>query len=548
MDMVLPMVQPLTHEEVDQLIESIKLHPDHYANKFRLAIHYVGSGADHEAEQLFRELLDSNPRHTEARLAWAAMHADNSDLDLAIEQLTLAGEYDGMPQGDSRIHFSMGYCLERQGNKDEAEKYYQKACGEKPCLPRHRQRLAAIYLSRHHYDMALNQYHLLKDEEQHNSWYYLLLGQLYLNQNDYLKAEYNFEQALISEPDNFEFQDEQIEKMVEDGKVQEAIETLEHRLAEQGDFPDIFAQLGDLHSRLGSDHDAVNFYKRALEIHPGYLEASVKLGTQHLRMGRYFESACQFNQSIEINDRLIEAYVGLALSHMKLDKTTPAHDMIDLASALEPNTILLFKEMNCLQFRVDSGSVSRHDLLLGTDEKSNVEPRDALHIQQRRYEQALTENPNNANLHYYYAMLLRTGNRNLDCIQHLQRALTINPSYFKARIKLGLMQYQEGETKAAFDAFDEAFHNNEEYLDLHYKLGLMYCDKIQFALAVEYFDLSQNESTKPEIEANLALALKNMNLVDRNTAAWRCICEMDPANKWAYLTQRSLTKLPQFPI
>ena len=48
-----------------------------------------------------------------------------------------------------------------------------------------------------------------------------------------------------------------------------------------------------------------------------------------------------------------------------------------------------------------------------------------------------------------------------------------------------------------------------------------------------------------DIQANLSLALKTMGLIDRRTALWKAICELEPKSTMAFQAQRSLPTLHQ---
>lgn len=539
MSLVLPQGQPLSSDEVAELSAHVASDPVHVWNRLRLGIHYGQIAAHDKAQELFAEILAEDPGHLDTRLAWGAMHAAEGSLDQALAQFEHARHHDSC---DARVLFGLGYCYERQGQIDAALNAYQEGKNYQPYLPQLTQRCAAIYLYRQQYDKAIEQCRQLVSEHPEDVFNYVMVGQLFLQTQQYGQAAAAFERALTIEPDNFEMADDQIETLVQNGGLDDAIAQVREMIATQGEFPDSYVRLGDLHSRSGDDEETVCNYERALELHPGFLEAAVKLGTQHLRMRRYYQAATSFSRAVQINDRLITAYVGLGLAQHKDGQEDLAADTLDLAAALEPNTNLLFAEVVRLQVKLalEECQDAQPYEFMAEETPCRDDMDDLVDMQMERHRKGLAENPNRADLHYHYAMLLRGRGRRDEATHHLSQALTINPSYSRARLKLALALRDKGDKQRSLDEFQKGLTVQHEYVELHYKLGLMYCDKILFALAVEQLGTTLNESASDSnVHLNLALALQNMGLVDRAAATWQAVCELEPESAMALHAERS---------
>jgi len=543
LELVLPMSRPLSREEEGVLAEAMAGDARHRGNRLRLAIHLVQTGVPDKAEALLEEVLAEDEGDIEARLTWAALHLAEGRLIEAAGQLE---EAQRRAPRDSRVLFGLGLCREQAGDPAPARRYYEEAAAGRPYLRQPRERLAAICVKNEDYAGAIELYTALKEEHPEDVGVYLILGQLHLQLGQYQQAIAAFERALTIEPDNFELHDDYVQSLAQAGQLREAIEQMHHILEEQGEFADTFLRLGDLYSQAGNDEAAVRYYERALEHHPGYLEAAVKLGTQHLRRGRYCPAAASFNRAIEINDQLITAYVGLGIAQQYEGQGAAAADTLELAGALEPNTNLLFAEMARLQLKAALAQQCRRELGAAKEGEADDEREvnDLLDLQIERHRQTVLERPNHADLHYRYGLLLRGRGRHGEAVEQFQQALRINPAYVKARIKLGLTLREQGRTEDGIAELRQALECKPEYVDLHYRLGLMYCDKMQFALAVEHFETAlKSNPENVEIHANLALALQNMGLIDRATASWRAVCELDPQSTLAYRAQRELIAL-----
>jgi Flp pilus assembly protein TadD len=67
----------------------------------------------------------------------------------------------------------------------------------------------------------------------------------------------------------------------------------------------------------------------------------------------------------------------------------------------------------------------------------------------------------------------------------------------------------------------------EGYVDLHYRLGLLYTEQQMFDQAVSHMETAAGGAPHNEqIRASLALALQNMGLMDRAAATWRSFWKM----------------------
>ena len=534
MRFILPFANPLSNDDLEMLQEAIDKQPNHIANQLRLAIHFVQSGNADKAEQVFDAILKYNPSHLDARLARASMYAASGDLEKAIAQLEEACKH--FPD-DVRVLYGIAHCFEREGKVDQAIEYYTRVAKSKSFLKEAWQRLAAIELHRDNIPKAIEYCNELKERFPEDSWGYMILGQLYFSIEDYEQAMDSFERGLLIEPENFDDRDDDVEALVKDGQFEQAIELVKMAIEEEhGSFPTTFVRLGDLYCQLGSDQHAVMAYKRALEIYPGYLEAAVKLGTQHMRMHRYFKAAEAFNDAVEINDRIVAAYIGLGASQFLAGRPDAAEDTFDLACALEPNTNLLFAEINRLHIKL---AIQNSEIIDIDESEIGYEGKDLLDVQFARYRRGLEDSPNKAELHYNYALLLRSKGMVDNAIRHYSRSLETNPSFQRARFKMALALREKKKYQESTSEFIKGMQISHDHCELHYKLALMYCDKLQFALAVEHVETAPDAmDVGISLGANINLALQNMGLVNRAEATWRTVCELDPQSTLAFHSQR----------
>ena len=113
-------------------------------------------------------------------------------------------------------------------------------------------------------------------------------------------------------------------------------------------------------------------------------------------------------------------------------------------------------------------------------------------------------------------MLLMGVNRMKDASEAFEMALRINPTYYRAKTKLSICLLEIGQEKLALEYLDLPYMLSSETLELHYKLALLYCDKIKFASSLLNLEQNmQNSLAVVDATVNLSVVLQNLGLIDR---------------------------------
>ncbi len=516
--------------ELEQLAED---DPDNVPVKVRLGGRYLRADHATKARAIFEDVLVRSPESFPGRIGLACSFDATGKVEDALSHFRVAQKADPL---NPAVLFCLGYCHERSGREDEATRYYQESLNVCPTLRNAHERLAAIFLRQDRIDAALEHYTTLCDLDPHQTELQLTLANLHLRHGNFQEAIARYEQALALEPDNWATHHDIVTAYEEAGLIREAIEHLHRLIEQQPDFADSRLRLGDLYSRVGNDEAATDNYQRAVDMAPDYLEAHVKLGTQHLRAGRYDLAARWFSSALEINDRLLSAYVGIGVAQHAAGHAEDALASFEMARNIEPNSTLLFSEVARMHLKAAASRQSNR-FLIGP---SPIAPADShtasdlLSQQIDRLREAAKRNPNHADIHYRLGLLLRNRGQIEDAVGSFQLAVKINPTYMKALIKLGLALGELDRTDDAIEVLRQATEIRPDYLDLHYQLGLLFAQRCQFDMAVEHFDRAvAGNPTNVAFQANLALALQNMGLIDRAQATWQIVTDLEPDSVFA---------------
>ena len=266
---------------------------------------------------------------------------------------------------------------------------------------------------------------------------------------------------------------------------------------------------------LGATAEAVSQYEQAIRICPDFLEATIKLGTQYLQMHANQLAALQFNKAMEINDRIVDAYIGLAIAQKLAGSNDDAQVTLSLAGAIQPNSSLLFAETAVLQFM--AGFEENSSDMVGDDKTHLIHAVIAAHNRQ------IAQQPQNPDLHYRLGILMMYIGRFPEAIMSFRIALDLNPSYHRAKSKLAVCLFETNEKQKAIEQLCccRDHQLDDETLDLHYKVALLYCDKVKFASSLMNLDrFLENNFTYSHSTANISIVLQNLGLLDRVDAMW----------------------------
>ncbi|MCJ7544753.1 MAG: tetratricopeptide repeat protein [Phycisphaerae bacterium] len=509
---------------VQELTAEAEAHPQWPDIHCQLGLAYLRGMQLAPAVEHLQTACRIKPDYLAARVAMAAAYHASGQVAKALEQLEIANQ---THTGEPAVLFAIGFCYEVLNQPQRAADYYRDTIRRDEAFMAARQRLAAVALRLDTVQEAIEHYQVLRQQNPQDTWVRSALAHLYYRAGQYGLAVDEFESAIAMEPENWSLTDDEVEAMVADGLIREAIERLHGLIEQQGPFADLHVRLADLYAQVGNDDAAMKHYRLALEIQDNYLEAQVKMGTQHLSCGRWEEAAEVFGEACELNDRLLVSYVGIGVCQAAMGRREDAISSFELAAAVEPNSTLLLAEMSKLQLKaVLAGELEKGFELAPEGQPPDIvlEPDDLLHRQVERHQECLQAHPDYADVRYRYGVLLRAEGRGAEAMEQFAKAVELNPSYVQALIKLGITQQELGMAEEAIETFKRALEIQPKYVDLHYRLGLLYTDRRELEQAMQHMEVAAAAAPEQgEIRTGLALALQNMGLMDRAATVWRSL-------------------------
>ncbi|MGA2070783.1 MAG: tetratricopeptide repeat protein [Sedimentisphaerales bacterium] len=448
------------------------------------------------------EYRSAHPRSHYASLAAAAIALADSRLNDAFGRLNSV--YSKCPRNITAL-YALGHCCERLGREADAIAFYQDCLKFKNHLRFPRQRLAAIYFKNGQIEKTIAEYRQLAAEYPDDLSILLTLAHLYIAVSQYELASDTFSNAILIQPDNFSPENDEIDSLIEAGDPNSAIDLIEATLEQYPDRPDLLLRRASVLASLGQDDQALEYYNHTVAVCPHFLDANIRLGSHYMRLGKPASAAIQFMQAALVNDHLVDAYLGLAAAQKFSNKTSEALVSLSLASTIDTNGPILFAQAACLQCHLPSADIKLHPIDSILDAQRNM----------------LQLRPQNPELHYRLGVLLMSIGRITQAAELFQRALQLNPTFAAARNKLAVCLYETDETALALETLTPPNCLQADTLDLHYRVALLYCDKIKFASSL--LDLEQwlhETLASADAVVNISIVLQNLGLLDPACSTW----------------------------
>jgi tetratricopeptide (TPR) repeat protein len=316
-----------------------------------------------EAELLYQQTLDADPRHAGALHCYGILALHSGHPAMAAD---LIGKAVAVDASDAGYHLDFGAALSAQGKLEEAIASYERALELNPNMPEVLCNLANAVLRLGRAGEAIARY----------------------------------EQALAIAPDVPQALANLGNILWQQGRLDEAIARCRQALSIQPDFPDALVTLGNALREKGELDQAVVSYRRAVLLKPDFAEAFSNLGNAFRQQGKLREALACYRHALAINPEFPEALSNLGDALQEEGKLADAMACCRRALMLDPS---------CADAHYNLGSIL---LDIGRLEEGR-----------QHYEAAVVLRPRNA--HYYFSLVnsapVQPGDPHLAAMETLAR-------------------------------------------------------------------------------------------------------------------------------
>lgn len=237
-------------------------------------------------------------------------------------------------------------------------------------------------------------------------------------------------------------------------KVDEAIEKYRKSIEIKPNYEEALNNLGHAIAEKGQYPAAVPYYQQALKINPKLIEARNNLGNALSEIGQFDEAISHYNFVLEREPENVDAHNNLGVALAMKGKLDEAMNHLQKAVELNPKNISARSNLGnafAVQRKLDLAAEQYQAVL-------QANPRDARTHNNLanvmgelgkaddaivHYRKALELEPINPEANYNLALtLLRQGKRD-EALLHLKEALRLRPNYPEAQRQLSVLQARQ---------------------------------------------------------------------------------------------------------
>jgi len=277
-----------------------------------------------EAEQLYAQILQSEPRHPDAlHLLGVLSHQTGRHDNAAVLIGKAIVENARVPA----FHNNLGNVLRAQGRLQDADASYQRALALKPDYFEVYYNLGLIRQAQGRLDEAVACYEkVLEHRPDH--------ADAYNNLGNALQAQGKFEQALaayglaLRYKHNFADAHNNAGNVLRaQGNIEAAIDSYKRALTHQAKHTEALHNLGIVLLEIGRLEEAAAALRRALALKPDYAAAHCNLGNTLTEQGNAAAAVACFRRALELDQDFAEAALGLTTAAIPVFADTVAESL-----------------------------------------------------------------------------------------------------------------------------------------------------------------------------------------------------------------------------
>ena len=212
---------------------------------------------------------------------------------------------------------------------------------------------------------------------------------------------------------------EQVESVLllyNNGKIEEAINTIKELNESYPNVPLLFNLLGACYQSLSNFDAAMQMFQTATKLKPDYAEAYFNQGVVFKHLSKLDESIKAYKKAIDLNPNYPDAHNNLGNLYKEIGNRDDAIESYEWAIAYRPDFEITHLNLGVLYSEFDQEVAIKH------------------------YQKAIAIKPGYSEAHYNLGSTLRHLGRKADSIKSYEKAIEFNPHYVDAHKNLSAMK------------------------------------------------------------------------------------------------------------
>jgi len=250
----------------------------------------------------------------------------------------------------------------------------------------------------------------------------------------------------------------------EQGKPAEAIEAFRKAIEIQPDYISAHDNLGVALQQQGKLAEAIEAFRKAIDIQPDFVRAHYGLGNVLNEQGKLEEAIKAFRKAIDIQPDFVRAHYGLGNALNEQGKLEEAIEAYRKVIEIKPDFV-----------RAHNG--------LGNALNEQGKLEEAIEA----YRKAIEIQPDYAYAHNCLGNALNEQGKLEEAIEAYRKAIEIQPAYVHAHHGLGIALQKQGKLEEAIEAYRKAIEIQPHYAYAHNCLGIALNEQGKLEEAIEAY-------------------------------------------------------------
>jgi tetratricopeptide (TPR) repeat protein len=231
--------------------------------------------------------------------------------------------------------YNLGVVSDREGRTNVALQHYRKALEIQPDYERAVEGIVRIHLRNGSSSAALAEVEPVAKTWERNLYLQAILAEVLVAVGRIDEAEKAARRALQRDERFVPAMVALAKASLARGRGELAASILEQASAIDGNDPEIQYLQGRAYQTQGRLLDALNSYRRAVELRPEYAEARMALGIQYLAAGNYADALRQFEVTVRLVPTLVAAHLNLGDAYRATKEWQKAKNAFDNALRMQ---------------------------------------------------------------------------------------------------------------------------------------------------------------------------------------------------------------------
>jgi tetratricopeptide (TPR) repeat protein len=277
------------------------------------AARYHEDGNIRKAEQLYRQVLQSNPNDLTALHALGIIAHQMGNHHEAVELLTRAIAGDPLR---AQFHNTLGLVFEALGDIEQALNAYWKAVSVQPDYAEAYHNMAIALQSQRQYAAAVEKCRKAVSLKRDYAEAYNTMGFALEKQQRFAEAIESYKQAVRLSPDFAEAYNHLGVILNDLGQPREAIESYRLALRADPNYAEAYNNLGIALKNREQFAEAIWNFEQALRLDPDFAEAHYNLANSLRDQGRCVEALAGYKRAVQLNPDYAEAHWNMSLTFL----------------------------------------------------------------------------------------------------------------------------------------------------------------------------------------------------------------------------------------